>query len=84
MVYLSICTWLNPDIIKDFYNAGCQVVCPECNRSIPVYNRVLINCPRGMFFLNTANNLYDLRYTLYDWGIVDFEGTVVNWGLGDV
>ncbi|MHA1952227.1 MAG: hypothetical protein ACW987_20510 [Candidatus Thorarchaeota archaeon] len=68
----------NPDLIKDFYDTGCHVVCPNCNRSIPVHYQVLINCPRGMFLLNTARNLYDLRYALYDWGVVDFDGAVVN------
>ncbi len=83
MIHLSICTWLNPDAINDIYNNGCQAECPKCKSHIPVHYTVLINCQRGMFYLDTSRNLFDLRYTLYDWGIVDFEGTVVNLGRSD-
>ncbi len=83
MIHLSICTWLNPEAINDFYNNGCQAECPKCKAFIPVHYDVLINCRRGMFILNTASKLYDLRYTFYDWGIIDFEGKVVNLGPSD-
>jgi hypothetical protein len=31
-----------------------------------------------MFYLDTSEDLFDMRYKLYEWGVVNLDGEVVN------
>lgn len=75
---LSICTWLNPELVKSLYDHGIHIICPKCGTPIRVCYSLLMNCPKGMFYLDTAQDLFELRYKLYEWGVVDFEGNVAS------
>jgi hypothetical protein len=31
-----------------------------------------------MFYLNTGQDIFDIRHQLYLWGVVDFEGNLLD------
>ncbi|MHA2356830.1 MAG: hypothetical protein ACXADC_16790 [Candidatus Thorarchaeota archaeon] len=46
--------------------------------SIQVHQNILVNCPKGMFYLDTSEDIFDMRCKLYEWGVVNLDGEVVN------
>ena len=76
--YPSICTWLNPELIQEIYDAGYNAECLHCGKKLPIIGNILINAPGGMFFLNTGMELKDVREILRQSGLIDDEGQVLN------
>ncbi|MHA2141772.1 MAG: hypothetical protein ACXADF_08705 [Candidatus Thorarchaeota archaeon] len=77
-IFRSLCTWLNPKLVKDLYENGSHIECPDCGMSIQVHQNILVNCPKGMFYLDTSEDIFDMRCKLYEWGVVNLDGEVVN------
>jgi hypothetical protein len=74
----SICTWLNPELMKKLYDETYQVQCPHCGFKMRVESKILVNCPRGMFMLDVGQNLDNIRHILRKYGIVNEKGEVIN------
>ena len=77
-ICMSICTWLNPSIVQQIYEKGTLIECPECDAAIHVQYNLLVNCRSGMFYLNTGQDIFNIRYQLYLWGVVDLEGNIIE------
>jgi DNA-directed RNA polymerase subunit RPC12/RpoP len=74
----SICTWIDPELVKKLYDEPDQVQCPHCGFRMRVEAKILINCPKGMFLLDVGHNLDNIRHILHRFGIVNEKGEVVN------
>lgn len=74
----SICTWINPELVQEIYDKVWTIKCEKCNLEIRVRGTILINCPRGMFYLDLGQELEDIRQIFTNYGIVNQTGEVVN------
>ncbi|TFF91286.1 hypothetical protein EU545_04685 [Candidatus Thorarchaeota archaeon] len=78
IIHPSICTWLNPELITEIYEEGVAVQCPECGTPISVAGKILINGPRGMFFLDIGQSVDGIRAVLVNNGVVDTDGNPIT------
>ncbi|TFG07139.1 hypothetical protein EU538_09170 [Candidatus Thorarchaeota archaeon] len=78
IIHPSICSWLNPELITDLYENGLAVQCPECELPIRVAGKILINGPKGMFFLDIGQSVERIRAMLVNHEVVDTEGNTIT------
>ncbi|MFX0107928.1 MAG: hypothetical protein ACFE7R_06580 [Candidatus Hodarchaeota archaeon] len=78
VIIRSICTWLNPGLVKKFFDHGSTITCPKCEANIRIHSNILVSCPSGSFWIDTADDMTNIKFKFYEAGIVDFEGEVVN------
>jgi len=55
----SINTWLNPELIIKILKNEYYFTCENCGQKIFLNTDILINCSRGIFYINTAAKLED-------------------------
>ena len=53
----SINTWLNPELIQKFLDDKYYYNCPNCEKQIHLVTKILINCPKGMFWISNDEEL---------------------------
>ena len=72
----SINTWLNPELIQTFLDDKYYYNCPNCEKQIHLVTKILINCPKGMFWISNDENLEVKKKILREYDIIDEEGNI--------
>ena len=78
----SINTWLNPELIQKFLDDDYFYSCSNCETQIHLETKILINCPKGMFWINTNEDLETKKRILKEYNIIDKDGKILHPILG--
>jgi predicted RNA-binding Zn-ribbon protein involved in translation (DUF1610 family) len=73
---ISINTWLNPELIQNFLDNKYYYNCPNCEKQIHLVTKILINCPKGMFWISNDEDLEDKKKILREYDVIDEEGNI--------
>jgi DNA-directed RNA polymerase subunit RPC12/RpoP len=74
----SINTWLNPELIQKFPDDKYFYTCSNCNKPIHLGTKILINCPKGMFWINTNEDLETKKRILKEFNIIEKDGKILH------
>lgn len=74
----SINTWLDPDLIQKVLDDAYYFTCPSCEKQIHLNTKILINCPKDMFWLDTGLDLEAKMKVLTSYGVLDEDGEIVR------
>ena len=74
----SINTWLNPELIQKLLDDKYYYNCPNCKKQIHLVTKILINCPKGMFWISNDEELEIKRKILKDYNVIDEEGKIIT------
>ncbi|MFX1503561.1 MAG: CpXC domain-containing protein [Promethearchaeota archaeon] len=74
----SINTWLNPELIQKFLDDKYYYECPNCMKQIHLVTKILINCPKGMFWISNDEKLETKKRILKDYGVINEEGKILT------
>ena len=74
----SINTWLNPELIQKFLGDKYYYSCSSCKKQIHLETKILINCPKGMFWINTNEDLETKKRILKEYNIIDKDGKILH------
>lgn len=74
----SINTWLDPDLIQKVLDDAYFYNCPSCDKQIHLNTKILINCPKDMFWLDTGLDLDAKKEILTMYGVLDENGEIVR------
>jgi hypothetical protein len=80
----SINTWLDPDLIKKILDDAYYYECPECNRKIHLDTKILINCPKAMFWISTAEDLEVKQNILRKYEVIDENNKIIRPSIKDM
>lgn len=72
----SINTWLNPELIQKFLDDHYYYNCPNCEKQIHLVTKILINCPKGMFWISNDEDLEVKKKILRDYDVIDEAGNI--------
>ena len=72
----SINTWLNPELIQKFLDDKYYYNCPNCEKQIHLVTKILINCPKGMFWISNDEELEVKKKILREYDVIDEEGNI--------
>lgn len=81
--YASINTFIDPDfdpnLIKKLINGTLHnFKCDSCGKIHHISMKVLINCPKAMFWVSSTDTPENLKKILTHYGVLDKEGNVVD------
>lgn len=74
----SINTWLNPELIQKFLDDKYYYECPNCAKQTHLVTKILINCPKGMFWIFNNEKLETKKRILKEYGVIDKEGKILT------
>ncbi|MFW9855490.1 MAG: CpXC domain-containing protein [Candidatus Thorarchaeota archaeon] len=75
----SICTWLDPALVEQLLDRSLfSVVCKSCQNVIEISTVVLMNTPRGMWYLRTDRDIAEIKTFLFRSDVADEEGNVYS------
>ncbi|MFW9779369.1 MAG: CpXC domain-containing protein [Candidatus Heimdallarchaeota archaeon] len=75
----SICTWLDPGLVEQLLDGSLfSVVCKSCKKVIKISTVVLMNTPRGMWYLRTDHDIDEIKTFLFRSDVSDEEGNVYS------
>ncbi|MFX0033357.1 MAG: CpXC domain-containing protein [Candidatus Hodarchaeota archaeon] len=74
----SINTWLNPELIQNFLDDKYYYTCPNCKIQIHLVTKILINCPKGMFWISNDEELETKKSILKEYNVIDEEGKILT------
>ena len=74
----SINTWLDPDLIQKVLDDAYFFICPSCDKEIHLHTKILINCPKDMFWLDTSLDLETKKEILNSYGVLDDAGKILR------
>jgi hypothetical protein len=74
----SINTWLNPELIQKLLEDRYYYTCPKCKTQIHLVIKILINCPKGMFWISNDEELEVKKSILKDYNVIDEEGKILT------
>ena len=74
----SINTWLNPELIQKLLDDKYYYNCPNCKKQIHLVTKILINCPKGMFWISNDEELVSKKRILQDYNVIDEEGKILK------
>ncbi len=80
----SINTWLDPELIKKILDDAYYYECPKCNSEIHLDTKILINCPKGMFWISTAENLDVKQQILRKYEVIDENNEIIRPSFRDL
>lgn len=79
--YASVNTGLDIDgqLIEKLINGTLNTIkCKKCGVHIRLSMDVLINCPKGMFYLNPADDLEYKKQQLKEYGVLSEKGVIIS------
>ncbi|UCE10303.1 MAG: hypothetical protein JSW61_15235 [Candidatus Thorarchaeota archaeon] len=80
----SICTWLNPDMVRQLLTReGFSQQCEGCGSAIHLQGHILVNAPSGMFWMDLGLDMESRRRILFQNRVIDDKGNVVQSGPDD-
>jgi len=74
----SINTWLNPELIQNLLDDKYYYACPNCKTQIHLVTKILINCPKGMFWISNDEELEIKKSILKEYNVIDEEGKILT------
>ncbi|MFX1571824.1 MAG: CpXC domain-containing protein [Promethearchaeota archaeon] len=74
----SINTWLDPDLIQKLLNDQYYYTCPNCEKQTHLVTKILINCPKGMFWISNGEELEVNKRILEEYNVIDKEGNILK------
>ncbi len=74
----SINTWLNPELIQKLLDDKYYYKCPNCKKQIHLITKILINCPKGMFWLSNDEELEIKKRILKEYNVIDKDGKILT------
>jgi len=74
----SINTWLNPELIQKLLDDKYYYTCPNCKKQIHLVTKILINCPKGMFWISNDEELEIKKSILKEYNVIDDEGKILT------
>ena len=74
----SINTWLNPELIHKILDDKYYYKCPNCMEQIHLITKILINCPKGMFWISNDEELETKKRILKHYSVIDEEGEILT------
>ena len=74
----SINTWLNSELIQKFLDDKYYYNCPNCGKQIHLVTTILINCPKGMFWISNDEELEVKKKILKEYDVIDEEGKILT------
>ena len=72
----SINTWLDPNLIQKVLDDDYFYKCPDCKKEIHLHTKILINCPKGMFYIDTGLDLEEKKKILLSYDVIDEDGKI--------
>jgi len=78
----SINTWLNSELIQKLLDDKYYYPCSNCKKQIHLETKILINCPKGMFWINTNEDLETKKRILKEYNIMDKDSKILHPVLG--
>ncbi len=79
----SINTWLDPDLIQKVVDDAYNYKCPSCNENIHLITKILINCPKGMFWISNNEDLDTKMKIFREYNIIDENGNIARPNMVD-
>ncbi len=78
---MSICTWLNPYLVEEFLEGTLfSAKCKSCDQVFQINTSVLMNTPRGMWYIPTNKDLNAMKTFLIQTDVMNGEGKVYSPG----
>ncbi|MFW9988348.1 MAG: CpXC domain-containing protein [Candidatus Odinarchaeota archaeon] len=74
----SINTWLNPELIQKLLDDKYYYECPNCMKQIHLVTKILINCPKGMFWISNDEKVETKKKILKDYDVINEEGEILT------
>ncbi len=74
----SINTWLNPELIQKLLDDKYYYKCPNCKNQIHLVTKILINCPKGMFWISNDEDLEIKKRILKEYNVLNEEGKILT------
>jgi len=74
----SINTWLNPELIQKLLNDKYYYNCPNCKKLVHLITKILINCPKGMFWISNDEDIDIKKRILMDYNVIDEDGKILT------
>ncbi len=74
----SINTWLNPELIQKLLDDKYYYNCPKCNYQIHLVTKILINCPKGMFWISNDEDLEIKKKILKEFAVIDDDNKILT------
>lgn len=70
--------WLDPELIHKIINDSYYYECPNCHKNIHLITKILINCPKGMFWIATDETLENKRTLLRQYQVIDEKNQIIK------
>jgi hypothetical protein len=78
----SINTWINPELITKFLNNELYYFeCPNCKKNVHLHTQILINSPKGMFWIDSDSDRDSLISIFREHEIIADDNSVITPGL---
>lgn len=74
----SINTWLNPELIQKLLDDKYYYNCPRCNYQIHLVTKILINCPKSMFWISNDEDIEIKKKILKEYEVIDDKGKILT------
>ena len=74
----SINTWLNPELIQKLLDDKYYYNCPQCKKQTHLVTKILINCPKGMFWISNDENLEIKKRILKEYNVIDESSKILT------
>jgi len=74
----SINTWLDPELIQKLLDDSYYYNCPNCKNQIHLVTKILINCPKGMFWISNDEELETKKRILKEYNIINEKGKILK------
>ena len=74
----SINTWIDPTLIGKILREEYIYQCDNCKTKVHLKADILINCPNGMFYINTASSLEENIKKLLDYEVITSDGEILK------
>jgi hypothetical protein len=76
---ISICTWLNPNLIEEFLEGTLfSAKCKSCDQVIKIKTSVLMNTPRGMWYISTNKDSNTIKTFFILTDVMNGDGRVYS------
>lgn len=74
----SITTWLYPELVQKILDDGYYFECENCGTKNKIVKQILVNTRKGMYMMDTGDDLNFNKQQLIDYGVIDEEGNILK------